>query len=80
MVYSTFWEGYNLPFEVLDQLADLDRVVSLKWSTPNAGSDFMRGVERYGEKIAIIDNAGVWLLTSMLGGSGFITHLATVWP
>ena len=80
MVYNTFWEGYNLPFEVLDQLVHLDHVVSLKWSTPGGGSDFMRGVERYGEQIAIIDNAGMWPLTSMLGGSGFITHLATVWP
>lgn len=80
MVYNTFWEGYNLPFEVLDQLVHLDRVVSLKWSTPSGGSDFMRGVVRYGEKIAIIDNSGMWPLTSMLGGSGFITHLATVWP
>ncbi len=80
MVYNTHWEGYNLPFEILDQLVNLDRVVSLKWSTPEGGSDFMRGVARYGEKIDVIDNAGMWPLTAMLGGSGFITHLATVWP
>jgi len=80
MVYNTFWEGYNLPFEVLDELVRLEHVVSLKWSTPDGSSDFMRGVERYGQQIAIIDNAGMWPLTSMLGGSGFITHLATVWP
>jgi 4-hydroxy-tetrahydrodipicolinate synthase len=80
MVYNTHWEGYNLPFEVLDQLVNLDRVVSLKWSTPSGGLDFMRGVERYSGKIAVIDNAFMWPVTSMLGGSGFITHLATVWP
>jgi 4-hydroxy-tetrahydrodipicolinate synthase len=80
MVYNTYWEGYSLPFEVLDRLVRLDHVVSLKWATPEGGSDFMRGVERYGEQIAVIDNANMWPVTSMLGGSGFITHLATVWP
>jgi 4-hydroxy-tetrahydrodipicolinate synthase len=80
MVYNTYWEGYNLPFELIDQLVDLDHVVSLKYATPGGGSDFMAGVARYGGKIAVIDNAGMWPVTSMLGGSGFITHLATVWP
>ena len=80
MVYNTFWEGYDLSFEMLDQLVDLDHVVSLKWAAPAGGSQYMRGVVRYGEKIAVIDNAGMWPVTSMLGGSGFITHLATIWP
>jgi len=80
MVYNTFWEGYNLPFEVIDQLVDLEHTVALKWATPEGAAVFERGVAQWAERIAVVDNTGVWPLTAMLGGSAFISNLAAIWP
>jgi 4-hydroxy-tetrahydrodipicolinate synthase len=80
MVYNTFWEGYNMSFEVLDKVVELDRVLSLKWATPNGNLEYLMGVARYGDRIAVIDNTIAWPATAMAGGAGFITHLASIMP
>jgi len=38
------------------------------------------GVARYGDRIAIIDNTDAWPITAMAGGTGFISHLASIMP
>jgi dihydrodipicolinate synthase/N-acetylneuraminate lyase len=35
---------------------------------------------RYSATLAVVDNALMWPLSAMLGATGFITHLGTVWP
>ena len=80
MAYNTFWHDYDFPFEVLDELCELERLVALKWARPNNGVPYMKGVDRYADKLAVVDNAGMWVMNHMLGGTGFITHLATIWP
>ena len=80
MAYNTFWHGYDLPFAVLDQLCELERLVALKWARPDNGAPYMQGVARYAHRLAVVDNAGVWVMNHLLGGTGFITHLATIWP
>ncbi len=80
MVYNTWWHGYHFPFDLLDRVIGMDRVVSLKWSTPSSGLDYQEGVARYAGSVAVVDNAMQWPVSAMLGASGFITHLGTVWP
>lgn len=80
MVYNTHWHGYHFPFRVLDQVVDLDRVISVKWSTPTGGREYMEGVARYSGKIAVVDNALMWQTTFLLGGSSFVSHLSNIWP
>ena len=80
MVYNTWWHGYNMSLEMVDRLAELERVVSLKWSTPNGGRTYAKGVAQFADRLAVVDNQGLQVLTHMLGGTGYITHLATVWP
>ena len=80
MAYNTFWHNYDFPFEILDQVSELERVVSLKWARPDNGIPYMEGVTRYSEKLAVVDNGGMHVMNHMLGGTGYITHLATVWP
>ena len=80
MAYNTFWHNYDFPFEILDQVSDLERVVSLKWARPDNGIPYMEGVARYSNKLAVVDNGGMHVMNHMLGGTGYITHLATVWP
>ncbi len=80
MAYNTFWHDYNFPFHILDQISEMERVVSLKWARPDNGIPYMEGVARYSEKLAVVDNGGMHVMNHMLGGTGYITHLATVWP
>ncbi|MCA9987533.1 MAG: dihydrodipicolinate synthase family protein [Anaerolineales bacterium] len=80
MAYNTFWHDYDFPFEVLDQLCELERLVALKWARPSNGTAYLKGVARYADRLAVVDNAGLWVMNHMLGGTGFITHLATIWP
>ena len=79
MIYNTHWEGYNMPREQVARLAELPRCVSLKWSTPDTGS-YVRGVAQFADKMAVVDNQGLHVMNHLLGGTGYITHLATIWP
>lgn len=80
MAYNTHWHDYDFPFSVLDELCEMERLVSLKWSRPDNGTPYLRGVDRYADRLAIVDNAGMIIMNHMLGGTGYITHLATIWP
>jgi len=79
MVYNTPWLGYDLNFDVLDVLAEMKRVVALKWASTNL-HQYTRGLERYADRLAIVDNGGLTTLSHMMGATGYITHLANIWP
>ncbi len=80
MVYNTWWEGYAMSLEQVERLARLERCVSLKWSTPSGAASYQRGVARFASRMAVICNQGTPVMNHLLGGTGYITHLATVWP
>jgi 4-hydroxy-tetrahydrodipicolinate synthase len=80
MIYNTYWEGYNMSFQQIDRLAEFSRCVSLKWSTPEGSAAYLRGVARFADRLAVVDNEGLHVMNRMMGGTGYITHLATVWP
>lgn len=80
MIYNTHWEGYHMSPQQVARLAELPRCVALKWSTPRGGSDYLRVVERFSNRLAVVDNQGLHVMTHLLGGTGYITHLATLWP
>ena len=79
MIYNTHWEGYDMSLRQLARLAELRRCVALKWSTPDSGT-YQRGVHQFADRMAVVDNQGLAVMNHMLGGTGFITHLCTVWP
>lgn len=80
MIYNTWWEGYNMSLEQVGRLAELERSVSLKWSTPVGAKPYLQGVAAMADRLAVIDNQGLQVMNHMLGGTGYITHLATIWP
>jgi 4-hydroxy-tetrahydrodipicolinate synthase len=80
MVYNTPWlVGYNLSFDMLEALAAMEWIVALKWSHGSVYG-YTRGVERFADKLAVVDNYGLAVISHMLGATGFITHLANIWP
>ncbi len=80
MIYNTYWEGYDMSLDQIARLAELPRCRSLKWSSPTGGGVYVRGVHRFAPQLAVVDNQGLHVMTHLLGGTGYITHLATVWP
>jgi dihydrodipicolinate synthase/N-acetylneuraminate lyase len=80
MVYNTPWlVGYDLSFEMLDALADMDQILALKWACDNAHV-FLRAIELFAGRLAIVDNMGLTVMAHMMGATGWITHLANIWP
>ncbi len=79
MIYNTHWEGYNMSLDQVARLAELPRCVSLKWSQPQSGA-YLRGVARFADRMALVDNQGMAVMNHLLGGTGYVTHLATIWP
>jgi len=79
MIYNTYWEGYNMSLAQVGRLAELERCVSLKWASPDSGS-YVRGIDRFADRLAVVDNQGLQVMNRMLGGTGYITHLCTIWP
>lgn len=80
MIYNTPWEGYNMSLGQVARLAELPRCLSLKWSTSQGSAEYLRGVARFADQLAVVDNQGLHVMNRLLGGTGYITHLATVWP
>ena len=80
MIYNTHWENHNMSLDEVSRLAELPRCVALKWSTDQGLGETMRGIARFADRLAVIDNAGLHVMNHLLGGTGYITHLCTVWP
>lgn len=80
--YNTPWESYDAPIDVLKEVAQLERVRVLKWYTDRAPQTFRwsEGVTQFKDEFAIIDNTLQPVFNYMLGGTAFISHLASVWP
>lgn len=82
IMYNTPWENYDAPLDVLKELAKLERVRVLKFYTDRAPQTFRwsQSMVELRDDYAIIDNTLSPVLHHMLGGTAFITHLASVWP
>jgi dihydrodipicolinate synthase/N-acetylneuraminate lyase len=79
MIYNTYWEGYNMSPDDVARLAKLPRCVAVKWAQPD-GAAYLRGVARFADQMAVVDNQGMAVMNHLLGGTGFVTHLCSIWP
>ncbi|MBA46454.1 MAG: hypothetical protein CL893_00020 [Dehalococcoidia bacterium] len=79
MIYHTWWDGFIMNFDLLDQLVEMPNVISIKWSHEDIQL-FKQGLERYSKQVSMIDNSGNHILSNIYGASGFITHLSSFWP
>jgi 4-hydroxy-tetrahydrodipicolinate synthase len=79
MVYNNWWNTLNMNSETVLRLAEIDGVVAVKWSAPTF-EQYSEGYELFHDKLAIVDNTGQRVHTSMLGASAFITHVGNFWP
>lgn len=83
LFYNVPWEGFDAPISLLQEIAEkLPRVVGLKYATETAPQAFnyIQAVSTLSKDFAILDNMELPIMNYMMGGQGFVTHLATIWP
>lgn len=80
--YDTPWENFDAPVDVLQEVSKLERVRVLKLFTSHDPMTFRwsQMITQFKDDFAIIDNTLQPVFNHMLGGTAFITHLASVWP
>ena len=85
MVYDQSWRtdlGTTLGLPLIERLAGLDNVVSLKYGSPNIFEATIIALEQFSDRFAFIDNSLAYtaVASHMHGGTGFISAPATWWP
>jgi 4-hydroxy-tetrahydrodipicolinate synthase len=79
MIYNTWWDGFHLKPPMLERLAQIDHVVSLKWSAPTYW-EYTEGLAAMADKLVVVDNDLNRVWSHLLGATGFITHISNFWP
>ena len=84
-VYDQSWRvglGTQLGMPLIERLAGLDNVVSLKYGSPNIMEDTVVALERFSDRFAFIDNSLAYTagLSHMHGATDFISGPSTWWP
>ncbi len=79
MIYNTWWNAPHMKPALLQRLAEIPNVVSLKWSAPSI-VEFYQGLWDFSDKFAIVDNNFMVLVSHPLGATSWITHIAGFWP
>lgn len=79
MIYNNWWNTLEMNVDMVARLEELDNVVALKWSAPNSSS-YAEGLQRFADKLAIIDNEGQLVWSRLMGAIGYITHVGNFWP
>jgi dihydrodipicolinate synthase/N-acetylneuraminate lyase len=81
IIYNTFWTGFGVSEGTVERLADIPRVASIKWSSPDgAMMTFESVVSRFASRFAIIDNQNRYVTSHMLGARAIEIHPANYWP
>ena len=79
IAYNTYWHGYRLSLEMIERLTNIPQVVALKWASPDT-IEYHVALQRFSDRLGIIDNQLLLVLNQMLGGSGANLHPAMFWP
>lgn len=85
MIYDQSWRedlGTTLGLDLIERLAGLRNIVSLKYGSPNIFSHTVVALERFSDRFAFIDNSLGYtaVVSHMHGGTGFISAPSTWWP
>ena len=85
MIYDQSWRsdlGTSLGLPLMERLAGLKNIVSLKYGSPSHLEAMIVALERFSDRFAFIDNSLAYtaVVGHMHGGTGFISGPAAWWP
>lgn len=80
MVYHTPWLDSHISLDLFGRLwADLANVRAIKWAAESE-AETIGGYIALSDRYAMINNGAGHVQAALLGATGFVTHLANVWP
>lgn len=80
MVYHTPWLDSHISIELFKRMwEEFPNIRAIKWTGVTA-RETIAGYVELADKYAIVKNGGGLLEAALLGATGFVTHLANVWP
>jgi len=80
MVYHTPWLDSHISLDLFGRLwADLPNVRAIKWAAESE-AETIAGYIALSDRYAMINNGAGHVQAALLGATGFVTHLANVWP
>lgn len=79
MIYHTWWDGLNMSRKLIERLALIETVISVKWSAPDE-RHYREVMKDMSDDLVFIDNSNQHVLSHIYGAKGFITHLSGFWP
>jgi dihydrodipicolinate synthase/N-acetylneuraminate lyase len=81
VLYNTFWTSAGVSTQLIDRLLEVPNFIALKWSVPaHSHLGFERLIEKYHERLHIIDNDSRFVSTHITGARGIELHTANYWP
>ncbi|MGE5191448.1 MAG: dihydrodipicolinate synthase family protein [Deltaproteobacteria bacterium] len=79
VLYTTYWTGFRLTFDLLDRLLEIPQLAAVKLASP-AGREFDEFLRRFAGRTCIIDNQLEFIKSHMLGARAINLHPANWHP
>ncbi|HVA87769.1 MAG TPA: dihydrodipicolinate synthase family protein, partial [Candidatus Saccharimonadales bacterium] len=81
IIYNTYWTSLGVSSGLVEKLADIPNVVSLKWASADTGMmEFEQIVSRFSDRFSIIDNQMRYVTSHILGARSIEIHQGNYWP
>src|SRR5262245_18419781 len=79
VLYTTYWTGFHITFDLLDRLLEIPQLAAVKQTTPS-DRDYEKFVRCYARRTCLIDNQLEFVKTHMLSGQAINLHPANWHP
>ena len=78
-LYNNWYTGYNMSFELVDELLELPNSVGIKWTSPDIDAQ-LAGFVRWRDRVAVVDNSWQTIIGHMEGIRAWVSHFPNFYP
>lgn len=78
-LYNNWYTGYNMSFELIDQLLELPNSVAIKWTSPDIDTQ-LAGIIRWRDRVAVVDNSWQTIMGHLEGVRAWVSHFPNFYP
>lgn len=78
-LYNNWYTGYNMSFELVDELLELPNSVGIKWTSPDIDTQ-LAGFVRWRDRVAVVDNSWQTIMGHMEGIRAWVSHFPNFYP
>ncbi|HVA85175.1 MAG TPA: dihydrodipicolinate synthase family protein, partial [Candidatus Saccharimonadales bacterium] len=78
-LYNNWYTGYNMSFELVDELLKLPNSVGIKWTSPDIDTQ-IAGWVRWRDRAAVVDNSWQTIIGHMEGIRAWVSHFPNFYP